>query len=71
MRHILLIDLETAAIWGEITAKAEANGRQIPLIDGVIATTAIQHGLHLMSRSISDFEPTGTMLINTWDDDDG
>jgi predicted nucleic acid-binding protein len=66
--RILSVDLETAVIWGEIVAKAEAKGRQIAPIDGVIAATAIQHGLHLMTRNVSDFEPTDAMLINPWED---
>ena len=56
-------------IWGEITAKSAAKGKQIPSIDGLIAATAIQHGLHLMTRNVTDFEPTGAMLINPWEDE--
>ena len=66
--RILPIDLETAVIWGEITAKSGAKGKQIPAVDGLIAATAIQHGLHLMTRNVADFEPTGAMLINPWED---
>jgi len=43
--RILPIDLETAFIWGEIAAKSAAKGKQIPPVDGLIAATAIQHGL--------------------------
>jgi len=68
-KRVLPIDLETAVIWGEITAKSAAQGKQIPPVDGLIAATAIQHGLRLMTRSIADFEPTGAMLINPWDDE--
>ncbi|NOY42276.1 MAG: type II toxin-antitoxin system VapC family toxin [Planctomycetes bacterium] len=66
--RILPIELETAVIWGEITAKSAAKGKQIPPVDGLIAATAIQHGLHLMTRNVADFELTGAMLINPWDD---
>lgn len=66
--RILQLDLETAIIWGEITAKAERKGRPIPAIDGLIAATALRHGLHLMTRNVADFEATGVMLINPWSD---
>lgn len=66
--RILLVDLETAVIWGEITAKSAAKGKQIPSIDGLIAATAIRHGLHLMTRNVSDYESTGAMLVNPWVD---
>ena len=66
--RILPIELETAVIWGEITAKSEAKGKPLPPVDGLIAATAIQHGLHLMTRNVADFEPTGVMLINPWEE---
>jgi len=66
--RILPVDLETATIWGEITLKAAAKGKQIPAVDGLIAATALRNGLHLMTRNIADFEPTGVMLVNPWDE---
>ena len=66
--RILTIDLETAAIWGEITAKSEKRGKPIPAIDGLIAATALRHGLHLMTRNVADFEASGVMLINPWEE---
>ncbi|QDU58920.1 type II toxin-antitoxin system VapC family toxin [Aeoliella mucimassa] len=66
--RLLPIDCETAIIWGEITAKCAKKGRSIPAVDGLIAATALRHGLHLMTRNVSDFEPTGVMLINPWDE---
>ena len=65
--RVLPIDHETAVIWGEVTAKCEKKGRSIPAVDGLIAATALRHGLHLMTRNVTDFEPTGVMLINPWD----
>lgn len=66
--RILPIDTETAIIWGEVTAKAERKGKPIPAVDGLIAATALRHGLHLMTRNVADFEATGVLLINPWDD---
>lgn len=65
--RILPIDHETGVIWGEVTAKCEKKGRPIPAVDGLIAATALRHGLHLMTRNVSDFEPTGVMLVDPWD----
>ena len=66
--RILPVDHETAVIWGEVTAKCEKKGRSIPAVDGLIAASALRHGLHLMTRNVADFEPTGVMLVNPWDD---
>ncbi len=65
--RILPIDHDTAMIWGEITARAEKKGRSIPTIDGLIAATALRHGLHLMTRNVTDFEATGVLLVNPWE----
>ena len=66
--RILPIDQETAVIWGEVAAKSEKKGKSIPAVDCLLAATALRHGLHLMTRNVADFEPTGVMLINPWDD---
>ena len=65
--RILPIDTETARIWGEITASAQARGKIVAAADGLIAATALRHGLHLVTRNITEFLETGAMLINPWD----
>ncbi len=65
--HLLPVDLEAAHIWGELTATAQKRGRVVSTGDGLIAATARRHGLHVMTRNIADFEPTGVMLINPWE----
>ena len=64
--RVLSVDLDVVRIWGEITASAQKKGRTVPVCDGLIAATAQRHGLHLMTRNVSDFEPTGVLLINPW-----
>ena len=64
--RILDVDQETARIWGEITAKARKTGKTIPASDGLIAASALRHGLHLLTRNSADFAPTGVMLIDPW-----
>ncbi len=63
---ILQIDLETVQIWGELTARAQKSGKTVAASDGLIAATALRHGLHVMTRNVDDFLPTGTLLINPW-----
>ncbi len=64
--RILPVDAEVSGIWGEITARARRAGRIVPACDGLIAATAIRHGLHVMTRNVADFEGTGAMLIDPW-----
>ena len=64
--RLLPVDSETARVWGELTARAQQQGRTVHVADGLIAATALRHGLHVMTRNVSDFEPTGALLINPW-----
>ncbi len=65
--RILPVDLETTKLWSQITITAQKAGKIIPAIDGLIASTAIRHGLYVMTRNTKDFKETGALLINPWD----
>jgi predicted nucleic acid-binding protein len=47
--------------WGEISGE-----RPLPVIDTLIAATAIDHGLTLVTRNIRDVESSGAALLNPW-----
>lgn len=64
--RVLPVDIETAVVWGEVNARLEKKGRTIPSIDGLLAATALRYGLRLMTRNVSDFEPTGVSLVDPW-----
>lgn len=64
--RMLPVDLETCRIWGELTAKAQRTGQVVPATDGLLAATAVRHGLHVMTRNVAHFEVTGVPLLNPW-----
>ncbi len=64
--RILPIDLETSCIWGELTAAAQKAGRALHAADGLIAATALRHGLRVITRNTADFEPAGVVILNPW-----
>lgn len=37
-----------------------------PVRDGLIAATALVHGMTVVTRNVSDFEPTGVSVLNPW-----
>jgi len=37
-----------------------------PIRDGLIAATALVHGMTVVTRNIADFEPTGVQTLNPW-----
>ena len=38
-----------------------------PVRDGLIAATALVHGMAVVTRNIDDFERTGVPILNPWD----
>ncbi len=64
--RILAIDVETARLWGELTARAQKSGTIIPSVDGLLAATALRHGLHVMTRNTRHFEASGALIIDPW-----
>ena len=37
-----------------------------PVRDGLIAATALVHGMTVVTRNVADFEPTGVVVLNPW-----
>ena len=66
--RVIPVDAEVAHIWGKMAALHRQEGRALSVPGGLIAACAIRHGLHVMTRNIKDFEGTGAMLINPWED---
>jgi toxin FitB len=64
--RILDITGDIVRVWGELTAAAQRNGRVVPATDGLIAATALHHGLQVMTRNVDDFKPTGVRVLNPW-----
>ena len=64
--HVLPIDESVALRWAEIAARAEQSGRPGSFADGLIAATALDRGLTLVTRNMTDFDPFGVSLLNPW-----
>ena len=62
--RILDVDAETSRIWGESAARSRRRGRTIGASEGLIAASALRHGLMLMTRDVRDFAETGARIIN-------
>ena len=64
--RVLPIDESVALRWAEIAARAEQSGRPGSFADGLIAATALDRGLMLVTRNVTDFEPFSVSLLNPW-----
>jgi predicted nucleic acid-binding protein len=67
--RVLPIDDTVADGWGEVVAHCESVGRPIGAIDAFIAATIRVHGLTLVTRNTSDFEPIVRAVVNPWTDE--
>jgi hypothetical protein len=64
--RILPVDLGIADACGRLVARSESLGRPIEPRDAFIAATAEVHGLTLVTRNASDFEPTLKAIVTPW-----
>ena len=63
--RILPVGLDVARRWGRLSHQVGNKG-----MDLAIAATALQHGLAVVTRNVSDFTPTGVTVINPFDPQD-
>jgi predicted nucleic acid-binding protein len=65
--RILPIDRPIADRWGMLAAEAKRKGKALSATDGLLAATALQHNLTIVSRNVSDFMHTHAALLNPWE----
>lgn len=64
--RLLPIDEDVAERWGLLTATASAKGLAVPVLDGLIAATALVHGMTVVSRDLAHLQPTGALVFSPW-----
>jgi toxin FitB len=64
--RILVIDQEVADRWGLLTAAARSSGIALPVIDGLLAATALEHNLTLVTRDTGQIPSMGVAVFNPW-----
>lgn len=64
--RILAIDEAVADRWGRITAAAATANVTLPVIDGLLAATALQHNLTVVTRNTKDIAAAGVATFNPW-----
>jgi len=62
-----VIDQEVADRWGLLTAAARNGGIVLPVNDGLLAATALEHNLTLVTRDTGQIPSTGVAVFNPWD----
>ena len=57
--RILGVDAQVADTWGRISAS-----RPVPVVDGLLAATAVVHAMTLVTRNVSDVEGLGARVLD-------
>jgi toxin FitB len=65
--RIIDLDVATLTLWGGLTARLEASGQPMSVMDSLIAASALYNNLILVTRNTADFEPCGVQLLNPWE----
>lgn len=65
--RILDVDDAIALRWGALRGDLIRAGRTPPVIDSMLAATALSHGLTLVTRNTRDFEAFGVAVIDPWE----
>lgn len=60
--RILPIDARVAEVWGRLNVSDPR-----PVVDTLLAATAIVHGLTLVTRNVSDVAGTGAKVVNPFE----
>jgi predicted nucleic acid-binding protein len=65
--RILPVDQPIADRWGLLRAQSQLKGRPLSVIDALLAATALQYDLTIVSRNASDFSHVGPTVVNPWE----
>jgi len=57
-------DARVSPRWAELVARLRRRGQALPLLDSMIAATALEHGLTIATRNVRDFRRAGVSVID-------
>lgn len=65
--RILPVTQSIANRWGVLSATCQARGTPLNTADGMIAATALEYDLTLVTRNVKDFAELRVDLLDPWD----
>jgi predicted nucleic acid-binding protein len=65
--RVFPIDEQVADRWGLLAAQAKRQGIALPIVDGLLAATALHYNLTVVSRNLSDFTSAQVPVVNPWE----
>ena len=65
--RILPVGVAVSLRWGMLAARAKQKGTPLPIIDGLLAATALHYGLTIVSRNTGHFLNCNAIALNPWE----
>jgi predicted nucleic acid-binding protein len=65
--RILAVTQPIADRWGVMDGQCQLKGTPLNTADGMIAATAMEHGLTIVTRNVRDYAGLGVQVFNPWD----
>ena len=59
--RVVPVTAEVADVWGRLNVP-----KALPVVDGLLAATALVRGWALVTRNVKDVESTGVRVVNPW-----
>jgi hypothetical protein len=57
-------DASVSLRWARLVAQLTRKGQALPLLDSMIAATALHHGLTVVTRNTRDFQRAGVRVLD-------
>lgn len=68
--RVLPLSNEAVRRWGAVSGTVKRDtGHPPPVIDTLLAATAIEHDLYLVTRNVKDVRRSGAAIFDPWNDD--
>ena len=65
--HCIPWDAMISRRWAALVVELKRKGEIVPLLDGMIAATALEHDLIVATRNTRDFQKTGVKTFNPFE----
>ena len=64
--RVLDVDLSIARRWGRLLGSGKRRGQPPPVVDALLAATALEHELTLVTRNVAHFERFDLHVFDPW-----